>query len=100
MTDFDRFYYTNLYNWLITPLDENIFIIYIKNFSQTFVKITYHKNESILVLPSRGGLKIYCDSFDYANNILYNLLKVNRWVIEDRHRGRYFKLKKLIKNDI
>jgi len=90
MLDYDRLYYTDIYNWTI--LGDYCYIIYCKTFND-WATISFYKDKNRIDL---NGTKIYCDSFETANKFVSGLLKVNKWDIHERYLGRYFKLKKLI----
>jgi len=89
VVDYDKLYYTDIYNWTI--LGKECYIIYCRTYSD-WATISFYKDENKINL---NGTKIYCDSFEKANKYVTDLLKVNRWEIHERYKGRYFKLKKL-----
>jgi hypothetical protein len=94
MVDYDKLYYTNIYNWTILG-DKEVdccYVIYCKTYGD-WATISFYIDKNRINL---NGTMIYCDSFEKANKFVTDLLKVNRWEINERYLGRYFKIKKLI----
>jgi len=98
MINYDRLYYTNIYNWTILSDGygyEKCFTIYAKTFSG-HMTFSYYPDDKKMSLD---GKMIYCDSFDKANKLVRDVLKVNRCDLHDRYKGRYFKLKKIMNDE-
>lgn len=99
MVDYDKLHITDIYNWTILPNQngEGVFIIYCERTmimgESVFPVFTFYKNQDRISL---NGTMIYCDSFDKANKLVLDVLKVNGWKPHERYLGRYFKLKKII----
>ena len=96
MVDYDRLYYADIYNWTILPDgygNEKCFTIYANKFSG-WLTFSYYQKDKVMNLD---GTMIYCDSFDKANKLVRDVLKVNKCDLHDRYLGRYFKLKKIMK---
>jgi len=90
MVDYDKLYYTDIYNWTI--LGENCYTIYAKKFGG-WATISFYTDDKMINL---NGTMMYCNSLEKANKHVRDLLKVNKWEIHERYKGRYFKLKKIM----
>jgi ABC-type ATPase with predicted acetyltransferase domain len=98
MVDWDKLYYTPFYNWTEIPgSDGKIYQIYCQKMNGWAI-FTYRKDKKVLNLLQE--VDIYCDSFEKANQLVYDVLKLKRWRIHERYLGRYFKLKKMIGKEI
>lgn len=91
--NYENLYITVKYNWTI--INKNTFYIYFKTYDG-YAHITYHKLDKRVHLNK--SVYSYCDSFERANQYVDDLLKVYRWEIHERYKGRYFKLKKIMKH--
>jgi len=95
MTDYDKLYQTDIYNWTI--LSDTCYTIYchktFKNSTAYFPSFSFYTDSNELNLD---GTLISCDSFDKANRLVSGVLRANHWKPAERYLGRYFKLKKLI----
>ena len=98
MVDYDKLYHTDIYNWTILPDEqgnENCFTIYANKFNG-WMTFSYYQNSKMINLD---GTMIFCDSFDKANKLIRDVLKVNKCNLPERYKGRYFKLKKLMEQE-
>ena len=98
MVDYDKLHYTDIYNWTILSdgtRNEECYIIYAKGFKD-WITFTYYPDKKKLNL---NGVYIYCNSFDKANKLVSDVLKIYKHELNDRYKGRYFKLKKLIEHE-
>lgn len=95
MVDYDKLYYTPIYNWSI--ISHNHYQIYCKSYDGWRI-FTYNKNRNILTLLQ--SVEIYCDSFEKANEVVYNVLILKKWQIHPRYLGRKFKIKKLMNQKV
>ncbi len=95
MVDYDKLYNTDMFNWTILSdtIKDKTYIIYAKTFND-WATFSFYKHHNKLNL---NGVTIYCDTFDKANKLVRDVLKVNKSMkIHDRYKGRTFKIKKLL----
>jgi hypothetical protein len=99
MVDYDKLHYTPIYNWTILPTTDGkeVYTLYCKTFGDWAV-FSYHKTENKIVILQ--SVTMYCGSFERANELVYDTLIVHRWQIHTRYLGRYFKLKKMLGQEI
>jgi len=97
MVDYDKLYYTDIYNWTILSdgsRNQKCYIIYARGYKD-WMTFSYYPDDRLLNL---NGIKSYCNSFDKANKLVRGVLKVYKHELHDRYKGRYFKLKKIMKD--
>jgi hypothetical protein len=77
MTDYDKLYYTPIYNWSILPSNEGkeTYMIYCQTMKGWAI-FTYREEDKVLNLLQE--VDIYCDSFEKANQLVYDVLKLKR----------------------
>jgi len=94
MINWDKLYYTPFYNWTELPSnDVKIYQIYCQTMKGWAI-FTYREEDKVLNLLQE--VDIYCDSFEKANQLVYDVLRLKKWKIHKRYLGRYFKIKKLM----
>lgn len=58
-----------------------------------FYEFTYYPNDKYIKIDQR--VNMYCESIERANQIVNDVLKVTKFKVADRFKGRYLKIKKI-----